>query len=97
MSGSFAVAKDALAEIASRLRARCLRDAGIAAEPTLPPPRSVQGYGPPGDFHRGGLPAPGPVGMGSLGSYNSVEVNTLQSKWFLMDTFLVQLMSSATK
>ncbi|XP_057522230.1 KH domain-containing protein At4g18375-like [Amaranthus tricolor] len=73
VSGSFAVAKDALAEIASRLRARCLRDAGIAAEPTLPPPRSVQGYGPPGDFHRGGLPAPGPVGMGSLGSYNSVE------------------------
>lgn len=72
VSGSFAVAKDALAEIASRLRARCLRDGSAAAEPAPPPPRPVQGYGPIGGFPRGGPPT-GPVGMGSSGSYNAVK------------------------
>lgn len=72
VSGSFAVAKDALAEIASRLRARTLRDGSAAAEPAPPPPRPVDGYGPTGGFHRG-PPVPGPVGMGS-GSYNPVKV-----------------------
>lgn len=73
VSGSFAVAKDALAEIASRLRARCLRDASAVAEPAPPPPRPVQGYGSTGGFSRGGPHGPGPVGMGSSGSYNAVK------------------------
>ncbi|KAK9700178.1 hypothetical protein RND81_08G221600 [Saponaria officinalis] len=67
VSGSFAVAKDALGEIACRLRERCLRDGGVDAEPALPKP--VQGYGPTGSFSRGGPP---PLGLGPSG-HNAVK------------------------
>ncbi|KAL2896126.1 KH domain-containing protein HEN4 [Bienertia sinuspersici] len=80
VSGSFAVAKDALAEIASRLRARTLRDGSAAAEPVPPPPRPVQGYGPTGGFPRGPPPVPGPVEMGSSGSYNPVKAPGMRPK-----------------
>ncbi|XP_021763554.1 KH domain-containing protein At4g18375-like [Chenopodium quinoa] len=73
VSGSFAVAKDALAEIASRLRARCLRDATVTAEPAPPRPRPVHGYGPTGGYPRGGPLGPDPAGMGSASSYNAVK------------------------
>ncbi|XP_074279119.1 KH domain-containing protein At4g18375-like [Silene latifolia] len=71
ISGSFGVAKDALGEIASRLRERCLKDASVEAEPA--PPRPVHGYGPTGSFSRGGPPIPGPVGLGPSGGYNAVR------------------------
>ncbi|KAJ8442504.1 hypothetical protein Cgig2_022387 [Carnegiea gigantea] len=71
VSGSFAVAKDAMGEIASRLRARCLRDGSTGAESA--PPRPVHGYGPLGNFPRGGPPIPGPIGVGSSVSYDGVK------------------------
>lgn len=63
ISGNFAVAKDALAEISSRLRARCLRDAKVSGEPA--PIRPNTGYGHPGKLH--GVPPPG---------YNSREFDS---------------------
>ncbi|KAL9231330.1 hypothetical protein vseg_006570 [Gypsophila vaccaria] len=68
VSGSFAVAKDALGEIACRLRERFLKDAD--AEPALPKP--IQGYGPTGSFSRGGPPVPSPLGLGHSG-YNAIK------------------------
>ncbi|XP_071710220.1 KH domain-containing protein At4g18375-like [Rutidosis leptorrhynchoides] len=51
VSGSFGVAKDALAEIASRYRARCLRDAKPGTEPAPLP-----GFMPRGSFASQGPP-----------------------------------------
>lgn len=45
ISGNFTVAKDALVEIASRLRVRTLPDANAGAEPG--PAQSLSGRGPP--------------------------------------------------
>lgn len=56
VSGSYGVAKDALAEIASRFRARALRDA-------KPGPESAPG---PGFGPRGNLPGEGPSPSGAI-------------------------------
>ncbi|KAH9739370.1 KH domain containing protein expressed [Citrus sinensis] len=67
ISGNFGVAKDALTEIASRLRARTLRDANVGAEPA--PVGPVQLVGVAGGLpSRGPLPS-GPVGAGISGGY----------------------------
>ncbi|GAY43914.1 hypothetical protein CUMW_078220 [Citrus unshiu] len=67
ISGNFGVAKDALTEIASRLRARTLRDANVGAEPA--PVGPVQLVGAAGGLpSRGPLPS-GPVGAGISGGY----------------------------
>lgn len=72
ISGNFGVAKDALAEIASRLRARCLRDAKALGEPAPIGPHT--GYGHPGNIHGGGPPPSGAIGVGSSGGYNHFKV-----------------------
>lgn len=67
VSGSFGVAKDALAEISSRIRARTLRDenAGGKAD-SIGPPR---GFASGGSLHARRLPLSGPVGVGSSYEY----------------------------
>lgn len=55
ISGNFGVVKDALAEIASRLRTRCLRDANAKGEPA--PTRVVSGSVPLGPPPAGGMGA----------------------------------------
>lgn len=67
ISGNFGVAKDALAEIASRLRTRCLRDANPKGEPA--PPRSVSGYVPSGNLPVRDSLRSGGIGAGSSGRY----------------------------
>ncbi|KAL3637810.1 hypothetical protein CASFOL_018258 [Castilleja foliolosa] len=54
ITGRSEIAKDALVEIASRLRMRCLRDDNIREEPASF--RSLPGFGPEGNL-RGGRPA----------------------------------------
>lgn len=72
VSGNFGVAKDALAEIASRLRLRTLRDANAAAEATpVGPVRRLPAGGMPG----GGLPPSGAMGAGSSGRYDPLQVD----------------------
>ncbi|GAB4832309.1 hypothetical protein Ancab_006320 [Ancistrocladus abbreviatus] len=68
VSGSFAVAKDALAEIASRLRARCLRGATAGTEPALDGP--LPGYGPTGSFPGRGTELSWPLDVGSSAGHN---------------------------
>ena len=80
ISGNFGVAKDALAEIASRLRARCLRDASGGAEPA--PVRPVKGFG-----HAGSLPGRGsypsdPIRAGSSSGYEPLKVYSIQNFMF---------------
>ncbi|GFY82872.1 RNA-binding KH domain-containing protein [Actinidia rufa] len=71
ISGNFGVAKDALAEIASRLRARCLRDANGGAEPA--PVRPVKGFGHAGSLPgRGSYPS-GPIRAGSSSGYEPLK------------------------
>ncbi|GAB2288857.1 hypothetical protein Dimus_023165 [Dionaea muscipula] len=70
VSGSFAVAKDALAEIASRLRTRSLRNANAVAEPILEKP--VLGYGPPVSFPSRGISLSDSLEVGSSG-YNAFK------------------------
>lgn len=67
ISGSPVIAKDALAEIATRLRTRCLRDANAKGESA--PTRPVSGFVPGGNLPSGGLPPSGAMGGGSLGRY----------------------------
>ncbi|KAI8018029.1 RNA-binding KH domain-containing protein RCF3 [Camellia lanceoleosa] len=75
ISGNFGVAKDALAEVASRLRARCLRDAnagaGAGAEPATVGP--VKGFGPAGSLPGGGPRPSGPVRPGSSSGYEFAQ------------------------
>lgn len=72
ISGNFGVAKDALAEIASRLRVRCLRDANGGVEPA--PVGPVPGFGHPGKLP-GGLPSSsGALGAGSSGGFELSKV-----------------------
>ncbi|KAJ7975733.1 KH domain-containing protein [Quillaja saponaria] len=73
ITGNFVVAKDALAEIASRLRVRTLRDASAGPDPTPPPKVPVQRFGATGGLPFGGLPSSRAVGVGSSGGYNSVQ------------------------
>ncbi|GAB4827871.1 hypothetical protein Ancab_034755 [Ancistrocladus abbreviatus] len=68
VSGSFAVAKDALTEIASRLRTRCLRGASAGTEPA--PDGPVRGYGPTGSFPVRGTTLSRPLDVGSSVGYN---------------------------
>lgn len=72
VSGNFGVAKDALAEIASRLRVRTLRDANAAAESA--PVGPSQGLRPGGSIPGGGLPQSGTMGAGSSGRYDPLKV-----------------------
>lgn len=71
ISGNFGVAKDALAEIASRLRLRTLRDGNGGGEPALVGP--MQGFGPAGSLPVRGPPTPSALGVGSSGGYEPVK------------------------
>ncbi|GMY24403.1 KH domain-containing protein At4g18375-like isoform X1 [Fagus crenata] len=72
VSGNFGVAKDALAEIASRLRVRTVRDANAAAETASVGP--AQGLCPTGSIPGGGLPPSGTMGASSSGRYDPLKV-----------------------
>lgn len=71
ISGNFGVAKDALAEIASRLRARTLRDANAGVEPG--PVGPVQGFGPARSLPGRGPPPSGTMGASSSGGYEPLR------------------------
>lgn len=69
------VAKDALMEIASRLRERILRPANAAAHPV--PVGPFQGFPTPENFSgRGAMPS-GMIGAGSSGRYDHFKVSCL--------------------
>ncbi|KAG6659792.1 hypothetical protein CIPAW_03G061000 [Carya illinoinensis] len=72
VSGNFGVAKDALAEIASRLRVRTLRDATAGAETA--PVGPAQRYGHAGNMPSRGLPPSGTMGAGNSGRYDPLMV-----------------------
>lgn len=67
ISGNFVVAKEALAEIASRLRMRTLRDANTGSESN--PVRSVHGFGSIGSLPAKEPPPSGPMQGGNSGGY----------------------------
>ncbi|CAK9167604.1 unnamed protein product [Ilex paraguariensis] len=71
ISGNFGVAKDTLAEIASRLRTRCLRDANAGAEPA--PVEPVPRLGPSRSLPGARPPPSGPIGAGSSGRYEILK------------------------
>ncbi|XP_031108956.1 KH domain-containing protein At4g18375-like isoform X1 [Ipomoea triloba] len=71
ISGTFGVAKDALTEIASRLRTRSLRDSNAKVEPA--PLRMAPGFGPPGDFPVVSLPPHGGLGTGSSSRFDYLK------------------------
>lgn len=78
ISGNFAVAKDALAEITSRLRMRTLRDTNAGEEhaPVGPPLR----FGPPGSVPVRRMPPPlSAVRAGSSGRYDHLKVTSPNS------------------
>lgn len=75
ISGNFGVAKDALAEIASRLRVRTLRDATAGAETA--PVGPAQRYGRGGSMSSRGLPPSGTMGAGNSGRYDPLMVHFL--------------------
>lgn len=70
ISGSFGVAKEALGEIASRLRDRCLRDAKGGPEPA--PVGPVPRFGPPG----GRTPPFGSIRASTSGGYGNFKVHS---------------------
>ncbi|OMO80197.1 hypothetical protein CCACVL1_13131 [Corchorus capsularis] len=73
ISGNFGVAKDALAEIASRLRVRTLRDVNAGAEPA--PVGPVHGFGPARSMPNGPPPAAASaIGPGRSGGYEPFRV-----------------------
>ncbi|XP_042501522.1 KH domain-containing protein At4g18375-like isoform X1 [Macadamia integrifolia] len=78
--GNIAVAREALSEIASRLRVRTLRGSNAALEPpSVPPP--FQGFGPPGPIPPGPsgnfpgrtLPPSGMTGISGSGGYEHLQ------------------------
>ncbi|KAK6152884.1 hypothetical protein DH2020_012523 [Rehmannia glutinosa] len=71
ISGSFGIARDALVEIASRLRTRCLRDENTRGEPASV--RPLPGFGPAGNLRGGGLPVSSNIVPGSLGRYEHLQ------------------------
>lgn len=71
ISGNFGVAKDALAEIASRLRVRTLRDVNAGAEPASV--GSVRVSGPARNMPDGPPPA-ATIGPGYSGGFESFRV-----------------------
>lgn len=72
ISGNFVVAKEALAEIASRLRMRTLRDANTGSESN--PVRSVHGFGSIGSLPAKEPPPSGPMQGGNSGGYEHLWV-----------------------
>ncbi|XP_019249279.1 PREDICTED: KH domain-containing protein HEN4-like isoform X2 [Nicotiana attenuata] len=72
ISGSFGVAKDALVEIASRLRTRSLRDVNSKAESG--PVRRLSGFGPSEDFRSGDPQRSGVMEAGSSRRYDHLKV-----------------------
>ncbi|KAJ9147355.1 hypothetical protein P3X46_029529 [Hevea brasiliensis] len=73
ISGNFAAAKDALVEIASRLRARTLRDANAGVEPA--PVGPVKGFGAARSLPGRGPPPSGIMGASSSSGYEPLRVN----------------------
>ena len=71
ISGNFVVAKDALAEIASRLRVRTLRDVNSGAESA--PVGPVHGFGPARNMPDGPPPAAA-IRPGRSGGYEPFRV-----------------------
>ncbi|KAJ4707102.1 KH domain-containing protein [Melia azedarach] len=71
ISGNFGVAKDALAEVASRLRVRTLRDANVGAEPASVGP--AQRLGSAGSLQGRGPPPSAPVRVGISGGYEPLR------------------------
>lgn len=71
ISGSIGVAKDALVEISSRLRERCLRDANSKVEST--PVRPLPGFVPSEDFRSGDPQRSGAMGAGSSRRYEHLK------------------------
>lgn len=69
ISGNYGVAKDALAEIASRFRARCLRDTKAGTEPA--PIGPGPGFGPRGNIPGGRPPPPETLGGSRSGGYEN--------------------------
>lgn len=72
VSGIFGVAKDALAEIASRLRVRTLRDANSGAETA--PVGPAQRFGRSGSIPSIGIPPSGTMGSGGSSRYDPLKV-----------------------
>ena len=81
ISGNFGVSKDALTEIASRLRVRTLRDSNTGAEHT--PLGPAQGFGPARGLPGGGHSLPGSVGFGHSSGYDPVKVPSSSSTYTL--------------
>lgn len=77
ISGSFAVAKDALVEIASRLRTRCLHDANTRGE--LSSVRPLPGFSPGGHLRNVGFSHSSPILAGGLGRYEHSQVSICSS------------------
>ncbi|RZC61139.1 hypothetical protein C5167_022917 [Papaver somniferum] len=73
ISGNMNVARDALSEIASRLRARSLEGTRASAEP-VPPARPSNRFGPSESFFERGPPPSGRIGSGSSGGYGHAQV-----------------------
>ncbi|KAJ8549151.1 hypothetical protein K7X08_032858 [Anisodus acutangulus] len=71
ISGSIGVAKDALVEISSRLRERCLKDGNSKLEPA--PVRPLSGFVPSEDFRSGDPRRSGVVGAGSSRRYEHLK------------------------
>ncbi|GAV75664.1 KH_1 domain-containing protein [Cephalotus follicularis] len=71
ISGTFGVAKEALAEIASRLRVRTLRDASVGVQHA--PVGSAHGFGHPGSLRSGGPPPFGAMRDGSSVGYEPIR------------------------
>lgn len=69
------VARDALSEIASRLRARSLEGTSASAEPV--PMRPFNRFGPSESFFERGPPPSGRMGSGSSGGYGHAQVSSL--------------------
>lgn len=86
ISGNIGVAKDALAEIASRLRVRTLRDANAGAEHT--PVGLAQGFGPPRSI-RDGPPLPSSLRAGNFGVYDPLKVPSFCLKFRVFISYLV--------
>lgn len=84
ISGNFAVAKDALAEIGSRLRVRTLRDVGAEPVPVGP----VQRFGSAGSLQGRGPLLSGTMEAGFSGGYDSLRVFIF---YFFPCHFLVNL------
>lgn len=73
ISGNFVVAKDALAEITSRLRVRTLRDTNSGEEHA--PIGPAHRFGPPGSLPVRGMPPPlSAIRAGSSGRYDPLKV-----------------------